>query len=86
MCLRDAQFNQIIFALNILLIIKTETNIVEGTVSIISSDPPYTDGSTRFTTVPLKAWSDQILIRYAINACFCFFKLLLILFVGSLQK
>ena len=51
MCLRDAQFNQVSFALNILLIIKPETNIVKGTLSVISSDPPYTDGSTRFATV-----------------------------------
>ena len=35
-----------------LLIIKPETNIVKGTLSVISSDPPYTDGSTRFPTVP----------------------------------
>ena len=33
---------------------------IKGTVSVISSDPPCKDGNARFTTVPLKALSDQI--------------------------
>ena len=32
----------------------------KGTVSLISSDPPCKDGNARFTTVTLKALSDQI--------------------------
>ena len=33
--------------------------IFKGTVSVISSDPPWKDGNARFTTVPLKPKSDQ---------------------------
>ena len=29
-------------------------------LSVILSDPPYKDGNTRFTKVPLKAFSDQV--------------------------
>jgi len=29
--------------------------LFKGTVSVISSDPPYKDDNIRFTTVPLKA-------------------------------
>ena len=45
---------------------------IKGTVSIISSDFPCKDGNARFTTDPLKAFSDQVLIDVK---CFCFFKL-----------
>ena len=45
---------------------------IEETVSVISSDPPCKDGNARFTTVLLKALSDQVWIRYA---CFCVIKL-----------
>ena len=34
------------------------TGKLEGTVSVILSDPPCKDGNDRFTTVPLKALSD----------------------------
>ena len=45
------------------LILQDETNI-EGTVGVISSDPPFKDGIARVTTVPLKALSDQVYIIY----------------------
>ena len=32
----------------------------KGTVSLIPSDPLCKDGNARFTTVPLKALSDQV--------------------------
>ena len=32
---------------------------LKGAVSVISSDPPSKDNNARFTTVPLKALSDQ---------------------------
>ena len=32
----------------------------KGTVNDILSDIPCKDGNTQFTTVPLKAWSDQV--------------------------
>ena len=44
----------------------------KGTVSAISSDPQCKVGDAWFTTVPLKALSDQVWIRYS---CFCFFEL-----------
>ena len=47
-------------------------NFLKGTVSVISSHPPWKDGNARFTTVTLKASSVQEWIRYP---CFCFFKL-----------
>jgi len=34
--------------------------MLRGTVSVISSDPPCKDSNSRFTTVPLKALSDQV--------------------------
>ena len=34
-------------------------DIIKGTVSVISSDPPCKDNNVRFTTVPLKTLSDQ---------------------------
>ena len=34
--------------------------LFKGTVSVISSDSPYKDDNARFTTVPLKALSDQV--------------------------
>ena len=38
---------------------------IKGTVSLISSDPSCKDGNARFTTVTLKALSDQLgRIRY----------------------
>ena len=46
--------------------------ILKGTVSVISSDPLGKDNNARFTTVPLKALSDQVWIGYP---CFCFYKL-----------
>ena len=33
---------------------------LKGTVSAILSDPPCKDGNAGFTTLPLKALSDQI--------------------------
>ena len=39
---------------------------IKGTVGVISSEPPCKDGNVRFTTVPLKALSDQVCI---INQC-----------------
>ena len=36
------------------------TLLLKGTVSVISSDPPCKDGNARFTTVSLKALSDQV--------------------------
>ena len=49
--------------------------LVKGTVSVILSDPPCKDANARFTTVPLKALSDQVWIRYS---CFFLFFLHLI--------
>ena len=43
--------------------------LVKRTVGVISSDPPCKDGNARFTTVPLKALSDQMGIR---TSCFSF--------------
>ena len=40
---------------------------IKETVSVISSDPPRNKGSARFTTVPLKALSEQVGIRYYFN-------------------
>ena len=34
--------------------------VLKGTVSVISSDPPCKDDNARFSTVPLKALSDQV--------------------------
>ena len=31
---------------------------IKGTVRVISSDSPYTDGNARFTTIPLKPLSE----------------------------
>ena len=45
----------------------------KGTVSVIWSDPPCKDGNARFTTVHIKALSDQAWIRFP---CFYFFKLI----------
>ena len=39
-------------------------SIIKGTVNVISSDPPSKDENAQFSTVPLKALSDQISIRY----------------------
>ena len=36
------------------------SKIFKGTVRVFSSDPPYKDDYARFTTVPLKALSDQV--------------------------
>jgi len=47
-------------------------NWFKGTGSVISSDPSCKDDNSRFTTVPLKALSEQAWIRYQ---CFCFSKL-----------
>ena len=33
---------------------------IKGTVNVIASDPPFQDDNARFTTVPLKALSDQV--------------------------
>ena len=41
-------------------------NAINGGLSVISSDPPCKDGSSRFTTVPLIALSDQI-YKFDIN-------------------
>ena len=38
--------------------------ILKGTVSVISSDPPFKDGNVRFTTVTLKTLFNQVWIRY----------------------
>ena len=38
---------------------------LKRTVCIISTDPLCKDGNVRFTTVPFKAWSDQVWIRYS---------------------
>ena len=48
---------------------------IKGTASLISSDPPCKDDNARFTTVPLKALSDQVYrIRYQ---CLKFQKLII---------
>ena len=46
--------------------------VLEGTVSVVSSDLPCKDDNAQFSTVPLKACFDQVLIR---SACFSLFKL-----------
>ena len=38
----------------------TVQNFLKGTVSIILSDPSLKDGNASFTTVPLKALSEQV--------------------------
>ena len=38
-------------------------SIIKGTVNVISSDPPSKDENAQFSTVPLKALSDQVSIR-----------------------
>ena len=43
--------------------------LVTRTARVTSSDPQCVDGNTRFTRVPLEAFSDQVWIRYQ---CFCF--------------
>ena len=50
-------------------LLETTTSVplkipLKGTVSVISSDPPWKDGNARFTTVHLKAYSDQLWFRY----------------------
>ena len=57
----------------------TTVIIVKGTVSVISSDPPFKDGNVRFTTVPLKSLNliknveDTVVIltRSVISVSFC---------------
>ena len=49
---------------------------IKGTVLLISGDPLCKDGNARFTTVPSKALSDQVWIRYQ---CFCFFNLFIVI-------
>ena len=34
--------------------LKKQCNIINGIISVISSDPPCKDGNVQFTTVPLK--------------------------------
>ena len=48
---------------------------LKGTVSEISSDPPFKDGDARFTTAPLTALCYQMWIRYPCLIVFitCFF-------------
>ncbi len=41
------------------LLLKVSFFLVKGTVSVISSYSPWKNGDARFTTVPLKALSDQ---------------------------
>jgi len=43
---------------------KLKEGVIKGTVSVISSDPPCKDGNARYTTVPLKALSDDKCGRY----------------------
>ena len=38
--------------------------VIKGSISVISKDPPCKAGNARFTTVDLKALSDQVLNRY----------------------
>ena len=42
-----------------------ENSSVQGTGSLISSDPPCKNGNARFTTVPFKNLSDQVWNRYS---------------------
>jgi len=44
-----------------------ENITLKETVSVISIDPPGKDDNTRFTTVPLTALSEQVLIRKKAN-------------------
>ena len=53
---------------------------IEGSVSEVSSDPPCKDGNAPFTTIPLKALSDQVGIGYP---SLFFFKLLISICVFS---
>jgi len=61
---------------------KKFLNLIKGTVSVISSDSPCKDSISWFKTVSLKAFSDQVWIRYQ-SFCFlnCSFS-----FAVSLQK
>ena len=36
---------------------RVGSTVVRGTVSVVSSDPPYKEGNVRFTTVPSKPLS-----------------------------
>ena len=54
--------------------LQRKESLMKGTVSVNSSDSPFRDGNARFTTVPLKALSDEAWARYS---CFCLFKLLI---------
>ena len=38
-----------------------KTIVYRGTVRAILSDPPCKDGNARFTTMPWKTFSDQVL-------------------------
>ena len=37
---------------------------IKGTVSVISSDPPCTNGNAQFSTVPIKSLSHRAWIQY----------------------
>ena len=54
-----------------MLLIRVQILNVEGTVSVVSSDPPYKDGNAWFTSEPLKALSDQ---EWNLYPCFRFLK------------
>ena len=49
----DFQDKSMISKILVLLVIH-----IEGTVSVVSSDPPCKDGNARFTNVPLKPSTD----------------------------
>ena len=56
---------------------------MKGDVSVISSDPPCKDGNAWFTTVLLKALSDQVWIKYqCLNFKIIFF---VPLWIGQLE-
>ena len=44
--------------------VVTVHTILTGTVIVISSQPPGKDGHVRLTTVPIKALSNEVRVRY----------------------
>ena len=41
-----------------------QSDVLKGTVCVISSEPPFKDGNSLFTTVPFKGLPDQVLIIF----------------------
>ena len=57
--------------------------MLKRTVSVILIDPPCKEDNVRFTTVPLKTLSGQLLIEYP---CFCESKLFIFVCIFSAKS